>query len=69
MVPLSGLNKKKIMSPEDIACLVESAMLFERAGVRVPILSVYETQETRVKTSLLSVKKIKILVSPLKLPH
>ena len=66
MVRLRGLNKKKRgMSARDIDRLAEASELFEQAGIDVPILSVFERRESKVRTSQLSIMREKILVSDL----
>ena len=54
-------KKKRFLGPEDSAKLVQSSIRFEQAAVLVPILSIYENQETKFRTSLLS--SFKLLVS------
>ena len=51
-------KKQRSLSTSDIASLTNSSRQFEQAAVEVPILSVYETKETKVKTGLVTSKKI-----------
>jgi hypothetical protein len=50
-------KKKRSLSSGDIASLANSSAEFERAAVKVPILSVHETKKTRVKTGLITSRK------------
>lgn len=54
-------KRKRSLTSDDVAKLATSSRLFEQASVEVPILSVHETRETKVKTGL--VASTKTLVS------
>jgi hypothetical protein len=54
-------KKKRYIDTGDSAKLAQSSIRFEQAAVSVPILSIYEIQETKVRTSLVS--SLKLLVS------
>ncbi|KAF2969761.1 hypothetical protein GQX73_g3870 [Xylaria multiplex] len=53
-------RKIRSMSDEDLAALARSSLRFEQASVGVPILSIHETKETKVKLFKLWSKKILI---------
>lgn len=48
----SGTQKKRVMTDEEMHMLAESSAMFERAGVLTPLISVYETQKTKVRMTL-----------------
>ncbi|KAL8305078.1 hypothetical protein RB598_003018 [Gaeumannomyces tritici] len=54
-------KKSKRLSSDDLTRLSKSSLLFEQAAVTVPILSVYETKETKVKSRLWITKKTLIM--------
>ncbi|KAL8731036.1 MAG: hypothetical protein Q9166_003687 [cf. Caloplaca sp. 2 TL-2023] len=53
-------KKKKSLDPDDIERFAKFSLQFEQANVIAPILSIYETQPTKVKTPLWSVKKVPV---------
>ena len=50
-------KKKDSTDQEDVEKFAKFSLDFEKAHILTPILSVYETQPTKVKTSLMSTKK------------
>ena len=54
-------RKKNTISKADVEILADLSLRFEKVAVAVPILSVYELQESKVWTSLMS--NTKMLVS------
>lgn len=54
-------KKNRAINSDDVSKLANSSMLFEQAAVEVPILSVHETEKTKIKTG--TFKTTKTLVS------
>lgn len=65
----SGLitKKKKSLDPGDIEKFAKFSLQFEEANVLAPILSVFETQPSRIKTHVMSAYK-KVFVSKFPTP-
>lgn len=59
-------KKNRSLSTDDIASLASSSMKFERAAVKVPILSVHETKETKVKMGFITSRKTLVSAKPWK---
>ena len=47
-----------MLSAEEIAELADGCLRFEQAAVQVPLLSIYEREETKVKTGIMTSRKI-----------
>lgn len=54
-------KRKRSISSDDVAQLANSSKLFEQTPVKVPILSIHETKETKVKTGFVASKKTLVI--------
>ena len=58
----SGTQKGRSLSTEETKILCESARNFEQAGITHRIISVYETQKTKVRKGLFNQKTMVLLI-------
>lgn len=60
LVPTGTFGKKqKSIGEEDLSLLSQCCLQFEQAGVQFPILSVYETQDSKIRLSPTRTTKLK----------
>ena len=53
-------KKKDSIDQKDVEKFAKFCLEFEQANILTPILSIYESQPTKVKTSLVSTKKLHV---------